>query len=68
MNTDITYMDRKNKAVNKAKSGRQNIRKVGDRYSVLIGSIHIGTFDSEDEAVGRRDAARVKQGLPRALY
>lgn len=68
MKTDITYMDRKNRSTRMNKSGYQNIKKVVGGWQVLIGSIYIGVFPTLEEAIIRRDAAREKQGLPRALY
>ena len=68
MNTDITYMDRKNRSTRKNKSGVQNIKQVVTGWQVLIGSIYIGVFPTLEEAIIRRDAAREKQGLPKASY
>lgn len=53
---------------NRAKSGRMNIHKKGDKHVVTIKSMHIGTYDDEPTAIKARDDERRRLRLPEAAY
>lgn len=68
----ISYMDGKNRAKAKGKSGRQNIqeydRKRGKVYAVIIGGTQYGSFDDLKDALAKRDAQREILGMEKAHY
>lgn len=67
--TDISMAQLlKNNSKIRAGSGHQNIKQIKSGWRVIIGTQSIGIFPTEQEAVERRDAARIKQGLPKADY
>jgi hypothetical protein len=70
MGVSFEPLGQKYKAVYRAKSGRQNIRKNKQgTYTLMIGSITYGNFtEITPELIEFRDKCRAKQGLPPAEY